>query len=263
MGGVILRVAKKESSEFFRYLRTAALASAIATTAYYNPELIHINRQPRVSLLRQEDIKLPSKEEEIKAKVDESFNQNGRWDDNYLRKLQKEYWNHINYTNLNRIQYKKEHPDADAPQGLSEFPNSVRRFMPIIKDSLSKAPNIVKAVESLDIDPATLVACIISQESRGYLFAISRTGAKGPMQINVEAEGEKLTEDQIRNIFVPEVNIPIGVRILEEKLQGGKKIKALSKKGRLNEALAAYSGGAHDYARKVLLFGKYFAEDGY
>lgn len=91
------------------------------------------------------------------------------------------------------------------------------------------------------LDPELLIA-IIQKESSFRPKVQSRYGAQGLMQVVRRWHRDKLHPSE--SLFDPEVNIRVGVDVLEEYLDQAN--------GDLNSALRKYSGNAQGYANSIL-----------
>lgn len=108
--------------------------------------------------------------------------------------------------------------------------------------------NVFSVGKKYKIDPILLLA-IIKVESTFNPKAVSRVNAAGLMQVLPKAHPEKIAEiGGVNQLFVPEVNIRVGTRILRDYLK--------KSNGSLENALQFYNGAFFDktrkYARKVL-----------
>lgn len=126
----------------------------------------------------------------------------------------------------------------------------VNRFLPIVNEAASE----------FKLDPDLLKA-VIAQESGGKPQAVSKSGAKGLMQIM----DSTAVELNVKNIFDPKENIFAGARYLKELL--------ITYDGDLTLALAAYNAGpgavklyngippyseTHNFIQKVIKLQKQF-----
>lgn len=91
------------------------------------------------------------------------------------------------------------------------------------------------------LDPELLIA-IIQKESSFRPKVQSRYGAQGLMQVVRRWHRDKLHPSE--SLFDPEVNIRVGVDVLEEYLDQAN--------GNLDDALRKYSGNARGYANRIL-----------
>ena len=91
----------------------------------------------------------------------------------------------------------------------------------------------------------TLILAVVAQESGFRPKAQSRKGALGLMQVMAHHHRDKLKGLRHDALLRPEVNIRVGSTVLAEYLERSN--------GRLDRALARYSGNASAYARKVRL----------
>ena len=90
--------------------------------------------------------------------------------------------------------------------------------------------HINEAAEKYKIDP-DLIKAVIAQESAGNPNAVSKSGAKGLMQL-MDATADELN---VKNIFDPRENIIAGARYLKKLLE--------TFQGDISQVLAAYNAG--------------------
>ncbi len=111
-------------------------------------------------------------------------------------------------------------PISNANPVNETMENRVNRFQSII----------VGAAQHFNVDPA-LIKAVIAQESSGHPDAVSRSGAKGLMQL-MDLTAQEL---DVNNIFDPKENIMGGVQYLKKLLE--------ENNGDISLALASYNAG--------------------
>ncbi|MDR1368418.1 MAG: transglycosylase SLT domain-containing protein [Candidatus Accumulibacter sp.] len=121
-----------------------------------------------------------------------------------------------------------------------------RRYR-VSQDALEPLFELLQAVcEEQRMDPLLIVA-VMAIESRFNPFAESPMGAQGLMQIIPRFHMDKLPDNAGENPFLnPEINLRVGVRILEE---------AIRRRGGLVAGLQYYAGSTEPtagYANRVL-----------
>jgi soluble lytic murein transglycosylase-like protein len=148
-------------------------------------------------------------------------------------------------------------PTAEAPEALANpAPLSPRmkaalayvaKRYRVSQEALAPLFELTQAVcEEQRMDPILIVA-VMAIESRFNPFAESPMGAQGLMQIIPRFHMDKLPENAGENPFLdPEINVRVGVRILEE---------AIRRRGGLVAGLQYYAGSTDPtagYANRVL-----------
>lgn len=111
---------------------------------------------------------------------------------------------------------------------------------------LPRAQRIVRAayVQARERNlSATLILAVAAQESSFRTSAHSRRGAQGLMQVIPRYHPEKLKGRPRDALLQPEANIEVGAQVLAEYIE--------RVDGRLDPALAMYSGRARAYPQKV------------
>lgn len=132
-----------------------------------------------------------------------------------LQKIPADHTKYINETNAALFTKDFYSDKSDSTDSL----NKVKKWEPIIQE----------ASEAYGIDPA-LISAIITQESGGNQYAVSRAGAKGLMQL-MDNTAQDLGVSQP---FSPRANILAGTRYLR---------KMLDRFGSEQLALASYNAG--------------------
>lgn len=99
--------------------------------------------------------------------------------------------------------------------------------------------------------PPTLLLAIMAQESSFRADAVSSVGAVGLMQVTPRwHEQRRQALGHVAPLTDPATNIAVGAHILDEYLRRAR--------GNLNKALDKYSGGATNYAPRVLRYQREF-----
>ena len=125
-------------------------------------------------------------------------------------------------------------PERNKPKRSDSYRSSLNQA----KIQLNRyMPTVLEAANRYQVDPAIILA-IIKAESNYDLYAVSRAGAVGLMQLMPRTAREL----GVRNIFNPEQNIHGGVKYFSQLLNKFSGDHAL--------ALAAYNAGS----RKVLKY---------
>lgn len=151
-----------------------------------------------------------------------------------------------------------EQPKHTAPSSATVPRPVERKLTGLFASCGAKSPETLARIVAEEsrkfaLDPM-LVGAVVYVESKGDVAAVSRCGAKGPMQVMWSVWGKVLpgcgVAQREADLFHPVKGIRAGCVVLRHYLQ---------RTDDLGKALAAYSGGATNYLRKVMA-AKAFAE---
>jgi len=143
----------------------------------------------------------------------------------------------VHFTNLpDDKRYKLVRREANNPAPATTVGFGAPVFMPSAADIARYTPIIEAAARAHGVDSA-LVHAVISAESGYNQKAVSRTGARGLMQL-MPATAERYG---VQNIMDPRENIVAGVKYLRDLLQ--------MFQGNMELAVAAYNAGENAVIR--------------
>jgi soluble lytic murein transglycosylase-like protein len=109
--------------------------------------------------------------------------------------------------------------------------NEAKAFNGTVEQRVGRFDAIIAAAaEQFNVDP-DLIKAVIAQESNGDFNAVSKSGAKGLMQL-MDSTARELN---VNNVFDPTQNIKAGVRYLKKMLDNNN--------GDVSLALASYNAG--------------------
>jgi soluble lytic murein transglycosylase-like protein len=136
---------------------------------------------------------------------------------------------------------------AEAALHLEQLASVVARRYQVAQDAaLEVVRAAIREGERYELDPVLILA-VIAVESRFNPVAASHKGAIGLMQVIPRYHPEKIAALGASSILVPDVNIALGARILNEAIRRG---------GSDMVGLQLYNGAADDptqaYANRVL-----------
>lgn len=139
---------------------------------------------------------------EAKQVADSSYAQTGKYDLDSLRAIQDQYFQYLKDTGVS-----------------SEQP--IHQYLPLIRQVVDDEVKVndhdgeidAKIVKDMLV---MTMASIMSNESWGWKYAVGKDGELGLMQ--PDPNKHKLTKYQEAHIFDPDVNIPLGAKILNEYL---------------------------------------------
>lgn len=204
-----IKLKKSDSAgkRFARYMRKGIVYTAIAAFAVASmpdptggPELV-----PRInqSLYKPRTPELLNEKEIFYEEAEQSYKENGSWNRGELRDLQSRYFEYV----------KNEHISSEE---------LARPMMPLIM-GVSASVGI----------PWRMEEAVAANESDFYKYTVGKRGELGTMQIDTKKN--RLTKEELKNIFDERTNLTIGARILKANLE--------EFHGDVRKAIMAYNAG--------------------